>query len=90
MTPEEIYPQIRARLCDLAATLPAEQLLSQVPALPAWTVRDVFGHLAGVCADVYRGNVEGAATSQWTQAQVDERRDLSVAEVAAPGATIRR
>jgi uncharacterized protein (TIGR03083 family) len=46
-------------------------------------VKDVYAHQAGAVADVLAGNVEGAATDPWTQAQVDARADKTLAEVMA-------
>ncbi|MDQ3757703.1 MAG: hypothetical protein M3394_07630, partial [Actinomycetota bacterium] len=42
---------------------------------------DVVAHLAGVCADVLAGNIEGVATDPWTAAQVEARRGRSIKEL---------
>jgi uncharacterized protein (TIGR03083 family) len=42
-----------------------------VPACPAWTVRQMVAHLAGVAQDIVSLNVENKAADSWTQAQVD-------------------
>jgi uncharacterized protein (TIGR03083 family) len=53
-----------------------------VPTCPRWTVKDVLAHVAGIPADILAGRVDGVATDPWTAAQVDARRDLSIAEIA--------
>jgi uncharacterized protein (TIGR03083 family) len=80
---DEMYRAGRARMLALGATLTDEQAATTVPGCPLWTVKDVYAHQAGVCADVLSGNVEGATTDPWTQAQVDARAGNSLAEVIA-------
>lgn len=48
-----------------------------------WTVRDVVAHIAGNCADVMAGRLDGVGSPAFNQRQVDERRDRSPAEVLA-------
>jgi uncharacterized protein (TIGR03083 family) len=52
-----------------------------VPACPDWTVRDVLAHLSGGIADALAGRMEGAGTNPWTAAQVEARKDWSVAAI---------
>jgi hypothetical protein len=52
-----------------------------VPACEPWTVHDLVSHLAGVCADVLAGNLDGVATEPWTQAQVARGRERAIAAV---------
>jgi uncharacterized protein (TIGR03083 family) len=80
---DEMYAAGRARMLALGASLSDEQAATRVPGCPLWTVKDVYAHQAGVCADVLAGNVEGAATDPWTQAQVDARADMSLSDVLA-------
>ena len=54
-----------------------------VPACPGWTVKDVLAHVAGIPADILAGRLDGVATDPWTAAQVDARRDSSIADIAA-------
>ena len=75
------YRSQRLALTDLYAGLDAAQLRAAVPGCPAWTVRDVLGHLVGVTASVCSGEMDGAGSPLWTQAQVDERADRDVAAV---------
>jgi uncharacterized protein (TIGR03083 family) len=53
--------------------------ITAVPACPRWTVRDVIAHLAGTCADILSGNIEGVTTQAWADAQVGERRHRPMA-----------
>jgi uncharacterized protein (TIGR03083 family) len=73
MTPGELYADVRLRMSDLARGLSGEQAETPVPGCPGWTVRGVYAHATGVVADVVAGNLDGAATDPWTQAQVDAR-----------------
>jgi uncharacterized protein (TIGR03083 family) len=76
-----VYAAGRARVTELLACLDPEQDKAPVPACPEWSVHDVLAHLTGVCADVLAGNVEGAATDPWTEAQVERRRDVPLDEI---------
>jgi uncharacterized protein (TIGR03083 family) len=53
----------------------------QVPACPAWTVKDVASHMAGVVDDVLAGRLDGVGTDPWTAEQVATRTDRSVGEI---------
>ena len=78
-----IYGEVRASITGIVAGLTDSQLETAVPGCPKWTVKDLLGHVVGIPADVAAGNIEGAATDPWTQAQVDARRDTSVADLLA-------
>ena len=54
-----------------------------MPALPGWSIRDTYAHLAGVCADALDGNLEGVATPPWTAAQLAARVDRTFDELTA-------
>lgn len=75
----ELYAAGRARIIDLVADADPT---TPVPSCPAWTVKDVLAHVAGIPADIIAGRLDGVATDPWTQAQVDARRDRTVAEIA--------
>lgn len=77
----KVYADSRSRLLDIADDLASEQLAVTVPALPAWTVKDAYAHLAGVCADNLDGRHDGQPGPAWTARQVDERRDLTLAAI---------
>jgi len=81
MTPADLYADVRLRISDLVRDLPAERADLPVPGCPGWTVHDVVAHATGIVADVVSGNLDGATTDQWTQAQVDLRRDVPIADV---------
>lgn len=83
MRPDEHYRAARERLTALAATLTDRDAATPVPACPGWTVKDVYAHLAGVCADSAAGNLEGAPGDAWTARQVEARRGRSLGEVVA-------
>jgi uncharacterized protein (TIGR03083 family) len=78
-----VYEGGRHRIMELVADLDDRAAATPVPACPEWSVHDVVAHLAGVCADILAGNVAGAATDPWTAAQVDVRRQRSLAEILA-------
>ena len=73
------YAGIRARVRDVVEAAGADALDAPCRATPDWRVRDVLAHLAGVPDDILNGRLDGVATDAWTQAQVDRRRDVSVA-----------
>jgi uncharacterized protein (TIGR03083 family) len=77
-----LYAGARARLLELADDL-GETVSTPVPALPGWTVRETYAHLAGVCADVLDGRGDGIPGERWTARQVAERANLTLREVTA-------
>src|SRR4051812_31883819 len=83
MEAAEIYAACRGRLLDLAATLTSEQQAAPLAATPPWTVLDGYRHLAGVCADVLDGRMDGAGSPEWTAAQLAARAGASIDEVCA-------
>jgi uncharacterized protein (TIGR03083 family) len=82
MDSASVYTRCQDRLLDLAAELTDEQLATPVPALPAWTVRQTYAHLAGVCADVVGGLVPPSDDTV-TARQVAERADADLAAICA-------
>ena len=52
-----------------------------MPTCPGWAVKDVVAHLAGVCADVLAGRLDGVATESWTEAQVVPRREMALDQI---------
>ena len=75
------YRAFRLRLTDMGRGLDQAVADAKTPTCPDWSVKDVLAHMTGIAADILDGNVEGAATEAWADAQVDKRRDLSLAEV---------
>jgi uncharacterized protein (TIGR03083 family) len=77
----EVYARTRRRLLALAEGLDEQQKARPVMACPGWTVKDAFGHLTGVSADVVDGRLEGAGSAEWTARQVAERAPRPLAGV---------
>jgi len=76
-----VYRDTHERIVSLVASLPADQLVRDVPGCPGWRVRDVIAHLTGISTDVATNNLEGRATPPWTARQVAERADHSLDEM---------
>jgi hypothetical protein len=76
-----LYRQHVAALSELAPTLSPEQLATSVPGTPAWTVHDVFAHLAGASSDAVTARMDGAPSPEWTARHVNERAHLPVADL---------
>jgi uncharacterized protein (TIGR03083 family) len=75
------YADAHTRVVGLVAALSTEQLATTVPGTPKWTVRELVSHMVGGPCDLLAGNFEGAGSDEWTQAQVDARRDRDIAEL---------
>jgi uncharacterized protein (TIGR03083 family) len=83
MDAAELYHETRGRLLAVAPELTHEQRAAPVPALPGWSVRDTYAHLAGVCADALDGRLDGVATPPWTAAQLAARVDCTFDDLTA-------
>jgi uncharacterized protein (TIGR03083 family) len=68
-------------MSTLGRGLDADAAELAVPACPAWTVREVYAHQAGVAADVLAGNMADAPSDGWTERQVAERADRTLPEI---------
>lgn len=79
----QLYAEARGRITELVRGLGPDDCERVVAATPAWTVKDLVAHLAGVLGDVRAGNVGGAATDPWTEQQVEARRGRTVDELLA-------
>ena len=77
----DAYRALRGRCIELGRSLSDEQAAVMSPCCPAWSVKDLYAHFAGVASDILSGNTEGAATEAWADAQVERRRDASLAEI---------
>jgi hypothetical protein len=81
-----LYERTRREFITLAVALSHEQLQLQVPATPAWSVRDVLAHVVGLAADLNAqrfpepDDFGGAA---WSAMQVERSRGLTLGEVIA-------
>lgn len=80
---DELYRANVTALTALGGDLTDEQLATTVPGTPAWTVHDVFAHLAGGPADAVTDRMDGAPGPGWTARHVSERAGLPVAELTA-------
>ena len=78
-----IYRSNRERFTALVMVLDDHTLASTVPATPLWTVKDAFAHVTGVASDLTTGRLDDATSEPWTQRQVEERSDRTVADIAA-------
>src|ERR1044071_4845103 len=76
-----IYEETRARIVDLVASAGHEGAATPGPACPEWSVRDVLAHVTGLYGDIMSGSLAGAATSEWTAAQVEARRGMTLQEL---------
>jgi uncharacterized protein (TIGR03083 family) len=74
----EAYIGVRDRISSLIG--PAEGQI-EVPTCPGWQVKDVVGHLAGLCEDWVNHHLEGYASDEWTAAQVERFASLTLDEV---------
>jgi len=75
------YEASQRRIDSMTRTLDTESLATFVPCCPAWTVKDVVGHLTGLLEDRRAGRMPTDGFSDWTGAQVLRHRDEPVAEV---------
>ena len=76
----ELYAEGRNRFVDVVADADPD---TPLVTCPIWTVRNVLSHVTGICADILSGNLDGVATDPWTEAQVDARRDIPIADIVA-------
>ncbi len=86
------YRDLRTRVLELLRSRDAAALDVIAPATPEWRVRDIVAHLAGVCDDIAHGNLEGVASDEWTEVQVEKRRgwdlDALLADWETNGAVV--
>lgn len=69
------------RVIELVENLDDEAAERIVPACPAWTVRNLLSHMIGLDADVLADNEAEDHNEAWTQQQVDDRADHSIAQL---------
>ena len=79
----EAYAATRRGVIEVVSGVSEEEASRTVPACPDWRVRDVVAHLTGIAVDATKGNLEGVGSPEWTQRQVDERRDRTIGELVA-------
>jgi len=76
-----LYRAKRRDLLALARTLGEDELATNVPATPAWSVHDVVAHLVGITADLNALRFDVPDADAWTDRQVAERRGTTVADL---------
>ena len=77
------YQRTRARVCALLLDATPGALARTVPACPAWTVKDLAAHLAGVPATLAAGDFPSGDVNEWLQGIVDARRGVEVGALVA-------
>ena len=78
----ERYLALHRTFCEVARGLAPADLTVQVPATPAWRVRDVFAHVSGLVAALNAARLPGEeGPDAWGAAQVEARRSLPVEDV---------
>lgn len=76
-----LYRDHVAAVAALARGLSDDELATNVPGTPAWTVHDVVAHLAGGPSDAVTGRMDGAPSPEWTARHVSERAGIPVADL---------
>lgn len=75
------YESSQLRIDAMTRSLDESALETVVPCCPAWTVKDLVGHLTGLLEDRNAENLPTGDFEQWTDAQVQRHRDQSVGDV---------
>lgn len=78
-----MYRDTRVRVAELMAGLDPAAHRTNVPACPAWTVRDVLAHLTAVPEDAVAGRLTSLPDDNVTADQVARFADVPVAEMLA-------
>ncbi|PSK99048.1 uncharacterized protein (TIGR03083 family) [Murinocardiopsis flavida] len=79
-----MYVEAQDRLLEIAGDIGEDGGAVPVPALPGWTIKDTYAHLAGVSADVLSGATPAdIGDDQWTARHVSERADRRLAQIRA-------
>ncbi len=83
-TPTDIadrWVDSRERVREFVSAISDEQLDSNVPGTPKWSVIELMGHVVGSPIDLAAGKFDGAGGEEWTQAQVEQRRGRTIGEL---------
>ena len=75
------YAASQQRIDDMTRALDVDALATVVPCCPAWTVKDLVGHLTGLLEDRREGRLPTDGFVDWTNAQVQRHRDTPMEEV---------
>ncbi|MDO8362562.1 MAG: hypothetical protein Q7V88_06675 [Actinomycetota bacterium] len=82
----DVYEAVRQRFIATVRGVPADALLTMVPAAPEWRVRDVLAHAVGLPADLNAQRFPAAGdegASAWTARQVAARAGTTIDELVA-------
>lgn len=77
----DAYRRFRLGLTDIGRSVAPAVAAAKTPTCPAWSVKDVLAHMAGIARDILDGNIEGAATEAWADAQVSRRANDTIGQV---------
>lgn len=80
-TPSQVYLSASDRVAALVRSLDDDRLSTTVPACPEWTVKELVAHLTGVASDSLNANVAEMGKANWTQSQVDARKDKPLEDI---------
>ena len=78
-----MYERVRQEFVTTVSALSEVELGVRVPATPAWSVRDVLGHVVGLAADLDALRFPSADDdgTAWTAVQVRRGRDRTLSEL---------
>jgi len=72
------YMEVRDRIISVVRGVDSAIV---VPTCPRWRVKDVVGHLTGLCEDWVDHRLDGYASDEWTASQVDRLASCTLDEV---------
>jgi hypothetical protein len=81
-----VYERTRREFIATVVALSDQKLHAQVPATPAWSVRDVLAHVVGLAADLNAQRLpapDDVGGTAWTNLQVERGRGRALGEVLA-------
>jgi hypothetical protein len=81
-----LYERTRREFIATVAALSDEKLHAQVPATPAWSVRDALAHVVGLAGDLNAQRFpasDDVGGTAWTNLQVERGRGRALGEVIA-------
>lgn len=72
------YFLARRRITTLLDGITREVADQPVQTCPAWTVHDLMAHVAGLAAEIVRGNPPGSDSQAWVDAIIEARRGVDL------------
>ena len=82
------YFLARRRITALLDGITREVADLPVQTCPAWTVHDLIAHVAGLAAEIVRGNPPGADSQAWVDAIIEARRTVDLDGLLDEWATV--